>query len=208
MRFRVLVPFALAFACFGCETLVEEMPLRPTEAQPETPATAPLETIPIDVRPVPLPQPGDSAGTPTATPTPTPDVDEPEPVEPPDPTPTPAPAQGAACPGIQITIGARCAGLTPNCGIDGVTKTPTVVVGSKVMLDASYYIGSPNHKIHDYDPCYPGPMSGWDTPGGVHCGQPISGNHVITCGPYEDQGAYDFEVCGAGTCAGITVQVE
>lgn len=210
MQLRVLVLFALAAASFGCQTLVEEMPLSPNEeAQPQTPTSAPLIVIPIQVTPVVLPQPGDSAGSPTATPTPTPAEVEPEPDPEPDPTPEPTPTpQYGSCPGIEITIGARCAGSTPNCGIDGVTKTPRVDVGAKVMLDASYYIGQPGNKIHDYDPCYPGPMNGWDTPGGVHCGNPISNNHVITCGPYQNTGTYDFEVCGGGTCGSITVRVQ
>ena len=144
--------------------------------------------------------------TPGATPTPGPGS---TPTPTPEPTPTPTPPNlPAGCEGLGLTIGAHCAGSTPRCGIQD-PKNPRVEAReqSKVVLDSSYYLGSPSNKIHVGDQCYPGAVSGWTIPGGVRCGEPFSNNHVITCGPFATRGSYSFQACGAGLCGSITVEV-
>jgi hypothetical protein len=141
---------------------------------------------------------------PAAVPTPTPSgsgEDEPE------GEPTPAPPPGEDCEDLDLTVGASCAGSTPDCGIVD-PKEPVVEIGSKVVLDASYFIGRPGNKIHDGDGCYPGPIDYWNTDSSVSCREPTSNNHVITCGPFEAAGSYFFEVCGGGFCEEIYVRAE
>jgi hypothetical protein len=203
MKLRISACTLVLLVAAGCQTLIEELPSRPSEAADT------LDPAAVVVVPIPVPVPGDPAGSPVTTPTPTP-VPDPTPVAAPTPTPEPKPAPTPPpgnCPGIGITIDARCAGSTPDCGIEDSSKSPTVTAGSKVSLDASYYLDSPRNKVHYGDACYPGPIGSWDTPAGVECRPPYSNNHMIMCGPYEQSGRYRFEVCGGGVCEGFSVAV-
>jgi hypothetical protein len=107
-----------------------------------------------------------------------------------------------------VTIGARCAGSTPDCGIEN-PKSPEVDADSKAVLDASYYINNPWNKVPEGHDCYPGPISAWDTPprDELKCRDPFANGHAITCGPYPNAGTFDFEACGAGLCGSISVKV-
>ncbi len=153
---------------------------------------------------------GSPLAGPTPTPTPTPEPDDAEDPEDEDvaaePTPEPTPDPDN-CPGLGVTIGARCAGSTPDCGIPDSSKAPTVEMGSKVVLDASYYLDQPWNKVHAEDECYPGPIDHWRTDSSVYCREPTSNNHVITCGPFQEEGSYFFQACGAGLCEEIYVEV-
>jgi hypothetical protein len=109
---------------------------------------------------------------------------------------------------MDITIDGSCGGSTPDCGITNY-KAPEVAAAraAKVVLDASYFINNPWNKVHHYDACYPGPMTGWTNNTGISCTEPYSNNHVMTCGPFTNPGSYSYRVCGAGICRSITVTV-
>lgn len=151
---------------------------------------------------------------PTPTPTPLPPSPTPPP-GPPSPTCTEGPPTG-------ITIGAVCAGASPNCGLEGPTKRPILDARkrARVRFDASYYRGSPRRKVHDKipdpanpdgpgipNPCYPGPITAWhqdwnsqcgDETCHVDCSAPFAGGHVLRCGHFGHAGRFTFTASGQG----------
>jgi hypothetical protein len=190
LGFAVLLTL-LAFS--GCQS-TDETPTAPSH-------TGMRLSVPVVVG-------GYSASSPTPAPTASPSPD-PSPTATPTPVPTPEPSPSATpppdCPGLGVTLGARCAGATPDCGITD-PKNPVVEPDSKAVIDASYFIDAPWNKVHEGDACYPGPIEVWDTPGGLKCRPPFANGHAITCGPFPKSGRFEFRACGAGLCGHLTVR--
>jgi len=173
-----------------------------------TPAASPTPTPPPAASPSPTATPGT---TPTPSPVPTPSA---TPTPQPTATPTPQPTPSGQCDGLEVTIGGSCAGASPNCGITD-PKNPVVKAkdSAGVVLDASYFIGSPKNKVHAGDACYPGPIQSWKQfpPGSVaavSCSEPFSNNHVMKCGGFDKKGDFQFQACGQGLCGSIVVSVQ
>jgi hypothetical protein len=173
-----------------------------------TPTPAPIPTV------EPTATPTSPVATPTATPSPAP---TPEPT----PAPTPEPGVCGGGPPNCITIDVRCAGGTA-CGIPTSAKNPQLRPGDyKLVLDASYCRNNPWNKVHDFDPCYPGPIQSWEQRELMHwcddpechvdCNEPIStpglNPHLLTCGRFDFPSKTEFTACGHGVCGSSVVKI-
>jgi hypothetical protein len=95
----------------------------------------------------------------------------------------------------------------------GHAKNPVLyaAANSNMFWSASYFRGQPWNKIHDYDPCYPGPIETWEE-------EVISGDHIDASDCWSDCHNLTlfglsfvthnrYTACGQGLCGSATVTV-
>jgi len=111
---------------------------------------------------------------------------------------------------LGIKIDARCAGITPECGIPdppGWSKAPQIICGNSVWFDATYFLEKPWVEVHKGHECYPGPILEWSKVDEVDCNDCWSDCHGLTCWDFTDPGRYTWVVTGSGGVEGeITVE--